>query len=159
MNQKNNNNSILIAAALVAAWYFTQGPGSKPSPPGPAPGPNVVTPDVAAPTAAMQQQVAGLKPIAAQDGPAAKFIAAAHRDLAEVIGRSDGESCKTLGAFKDLLTRYHVLLFQRSEFVGKLPGFGAAVEAIFDGISVKDSPYDKERATELLNAIAWAMDN
>jgi hypothetical protein len=123
--------------------------------------PPVTTPDVDedAPSEALQLLVAPLKGLGmeTQDAAkAAKFFA----DFADVVER-DESVIKTTADIREGYIRAETLMLQKTEMVGKYPGFGKAKDDVLaetlglDRVSL--TPEKRKEAVAAFRAMSWAL--
>lgn len=123
--------------------------------------PPVTTPDVDedAPSEALQSLVAPLKELgmAAEDAAkASKFFA----DFADVVER-DESVIKTTADIREGYIRAETLMLQKTEMVGKYPGFGKVKDDVLaatlglDRVSL--TPEKRKEAVAAFRAMSWAL--
>jgi hypothetical protein len=81
-------------------------------------------------------------------------------DFADVVDR-DTDIIKTTGAIRKGFIHAETLMLQRTELVGKYPGFGAAKDTILEAqLGLEDvqlSPEKRKKAVDTFRAIAWSI--
>ena len=117
--------------------------------------------EIAEPTAELKAATEALRgiisdPVDAVD--AAQFYV----DFADVIERDD-DVIKTTGTIREGFMRAEKLMLQRTELVGKYPGFGAAKDAVLEEhLGLEDVQLSAEKraaAVNIFRAIAWSIKN
>ena len=83
-------------------------------------------------------------------------------DFADVIER-DKDVIKTTATIREGFIRAEKLMLQRTELIGKYPGFGAAKDKILEeqlGLEdVQLSDEKRQEAVDVFRAIAWSIHN
>ena len=123
--------------------------------------PPVTTPDVDedAPSKALQALVAPLKELGMAKKDAAK-AAKFFTDFADVVER-DESIIKTTSDIREGYIRAETLMLQKTEMVGKYPGFGKAKDAVLvetlglDRVSL--TPEKRKEAVAAFRAMSWAL--
>jgi len=115
--------------------------------------------DREAPPMELQLLVAPLAEIITDDKDAAK-AAKFFRDFADVLSRDDS-ILKTTEDVREGYIRAETLMLQRTELVGKYPGFGAAKDKILaEAVGLERvplSPEKRSKAVAVFNAMAWVL--
>ena len=112
-----------------------------------------------APSVALQQKVAPLKGVisAPEDAVlAASFFEA----FADVIERDDS-IITTTGTLREGYIRAETLMLQKTDMVGRYPGFGAKKDAVLEEVlgldNVALTPEKRQEAVDVFKAIAWVI--
>ena len=153
--------SILIFVCFTATLSGCLYPPIPPSPPD-----SVVVPKTApedgekdAPSAEMQTLVGPLRDVAMDQKDAAK-AAKFFLDFADVISRDDSV-LKTTEDIREGYIRAETLMLQKTEMVGKYPGFGKVKDDILAETLGLDrvllTPEKRSKAVEVFKAMAWAL--
>jgi len=83
-------------------------------------------------------------------------------DFADVIER-DKDVIKTTGTIREGFVRAETLMLQRTELIGKYPGFGDAKDAVLEEhLGLEDVQLSEEKraaAVAIFRAIAWSIHN
>jgi|TARA_R110002051_G_scaffold221367_3_gene284995 hypothetical protein len=123
--------------------------------------PPVTTPDISdeAPSEAMQVLVAPLKALGMDVKDAAK-AASFFNAFADVVARDDS-IIKTTADIREGYIRAETLMLQKTEMVGKYPGFGKAKDDVLtetlglDRVSL--TPEKRKETVDAFRAMAWAL--
>lgn len=154
---------VLVIASLLlftGCIYPVPGPDNEPEPvPAPAPAPAPAPNDLDAPSPELQSLVAPLATIITDKADAEK-TAQFFTDFADVVER-DSDVIKTTKDLRDGYVRAETLMLQRTDMVGKYPGFGAAKdEVLAEAIGLDQvtlTPEKRTKAVDVFNAMAWAL--
>jgi len=142
----------LIILMLLSGCLIPDANGQEPEPP--------VDPPGVSPAEDLQELVSPLKGIITGSDHAL-LAARFYQDFADVVERDD-DVIKTTGVLRDGFIRSEKLMLQKTDMVGKYPGFGAAKDKIMqDALGLDNvalTPEKRKRAVEVLRAIAWAID-
>ena len=157
--------TLLVAVSLTLSGCIYPVPSSdeKDNPePTPAVVPEVIPEnkiDREAPPMELQLLVAPLSEIITDEKDAAK-AAKFFRDFADVLSR-DNSILKTTEDVREGYIRAETLMLQRTEMVGKYPGFGAAKDKILaEAVGLERvplSPEKRAKAVEVFNAMAGSL--
>src|SRR5690606_4554713 len=104
---------LIIAGGFLGYTYLTRG-GNHPLPVPPAPAPT--------------SHIATIQSLAVKEPATAKVVGQGVLAFADVVGRDDSV-VQTTGQLISAWTRYDTLLLQKTDHVGKLPGYSAAANA------------------------------
>jgi hypothetical protein len=114
---------------------------------------------VSEPSAELKEATKSLQGIISDPADAVD-VAQFYVDFADVIER-DVDVIKTTGTIREGFIRAEKLMLQRTELVGKYPGFGAAKDKIVkDQLGLEDvqlSEEKREAAVNVFRAIAWSI--
>lgn len=115
--------------------------------------------DADAPSAEMQALVSPLRSLTMEQKDAAK-AAKFFLDFADVISRDDSV-LKTTADIREGYIRAETLMLQRTDMVGKYPGFGQVKDNILAETLGLDrlplTPEKRSKAVEAFKAMAWAL--
>jgi len=115
--------------------------------------------DEDAPSDEMQVLVSPLRSLTMDQKDAAK-AAKFFLDFADVIGRDDAV-LKTTEDIREGYIRAETLMLQKTEMVGKYPGFGKVKDDILAKTLGLDrvllTPEKRSKAVEVFKAMAWAL--
>lgn len=154
--------SILIFMCAMATLFGCLYPPVSPSSPD-----SVIVPktspeddvDKDAPSAEMQALVGPLRALGMEQKDAAK-AAKFFLDFADVISRDDSV-LKTTEDIREGYIRAETLMLQKTEMVGKYPGFGKAKDDILAETLGLDrvllTSEKRSKAVEVFKAMAWAL--
>jgi len=150
---KQVSQLLLISLAFFLASCNLYGPTSNGPPVVPGPGPS--------PAESLKTLVTPLRGIISDEkdaGIASQFFL----DFADVVER-DVEIVKSTQQLRAGYIRAETLLLQRTDMVGRYPGFGAAKDAVLKQVlgleNVSLTAEKRSKAVEAFKAIAWAIRN
>jgi hypothetical protein len=117
--------------------------------------------EIAEPTAELKEATKALRGLISDPVDAAD-TAQFYADFADVIDR-DTDIIKTTGTIREGFMRAEKLMLQRTELVGKYPGFGAVKDAVLEEhLGLEDVQLSAEKraaAVNIFRAIAWSIKN
>ena len=133
---------------------------AEPDPPPPSHDEHYRT-EIVEPTAELKEATKALRGIISDPVDAAD-TAQFYVDFADVIDR-DVDIIKTTGTIREGFMRAEKLMLQRTDLVGKYPGFGEAKDAVLaEHLGLEDVQLSEEKRTAAVNifrAIAWSIKN
>ena len=147
---------VCFVAALSGCLYPSPSPLDSVVVPKTSPADDV---DEDAPSAEMQALVSPLRNLAMDQKDASK-AAKFFLDFADVISRDDS-ILKTTEDIREGYIRAETLMLQKTEMVGKYPGFGEAKDNILAEVLGLDrvllTSEKRSKAVEVFKAMAWAL--
>ena len=149
---------LLLVVLTCSGCLFPR--NAEPDPPPPSHDEHYRT-EIAEPTAELKEATKALRGIISDPADAAD-TAQFYVDFADVIDR-DAAIIKTTGTIREGFMRAEKLMLQRTELVGKYPGFGAAKDAVLEKhLGLEDVQLSEEKRTaavSIFRAIAWSIKN
>ena len=150
---------LLSLTALFCSGCLYQSPVDNVDPIPPVVVNECVRVEVPTPSNELKEATKGIRGIMS-DPVDATTAAQFYVDFADVVAR-DTDIIKTTGVVRSGFIRAETLMLQRTELVGKYPGFGAAKDKILEaqlGLDdVQLSSEKRKKVVDTFRAIAWSI--
>lgn len=159
VNHLRNGVSTLARSILVLSLVTTLGCELYPTNGDGPPPPDPVTPTGTEPSEELKQLVSPLRGIISSKkdvSMASQFF----EDFSDVVGR-DKDVIASTQQLRAGYIRSEKLMLQRTDMVGKYPGFGEAKDKVLATVlgldNVSLTPEKRQKAVDAFKAIAWAI--